>query len=42
MSFEITSGYCPKCKCPVEYDEETEVCRCTNPSCDWEQRPNIS
>ena len=38
MSFEITSGYCPKCRSPVEYDEETGVCRCTY--CDWKEKPN--
>ena len=42
MGFEVTSGYCPKCGSPVEYDEETEICRCVNSNCDWEQIPNIS
>jgi len=40
MSYEIASGYCPKCGSRVEYDEETQICRCTH--CDWKEEPNIS
>ena len=42
MSYKVTSGYCPKCRSVVEYDEETETCRCTNPDCAWKLEPNVS
>jgi predicted amidophosphoribosyltransferase len=38
MSFEICAGYCPDCGNPVEYDKETDVCRCT--TCEWEEGRN--
>ena len=36
--YEVTSGYCPQCKSPVEYDKDTQIARCV--SCDWKQEPN--
>ena len=38
MSFEITSGYCPVCGSPVEYDKDTKICQCTH--CGWTQGEN--
>ena len=38
MSSEICAGHCPKCGSPVEYDEETEICKCV--SCGWIEHSN--
>jgi DNA-directed RNA polymerase subunit RPC12/RpoP len=40
MGYVISSGYCPKCGHPVEYDEDTDTVRCTH--CDYKQESNQS